>query len=127
MGAAMLVGGLKRERQRFDRTAAGVQSLDAAAGLRRADHARGLRARRSAAACRARRAESKHFNSDIETLSLGVAIVLMLTYVAGLFFSLRTHSDLFNPAHAEDDHVGEEAWTVRAQRASSPSRASRSA
>src|ERR687897_2192924 len=27
MGAAMLVGGLKRERQTFDRTAAGVQSL----------------------------------------------------------------------------------------------------
>src|ERR687896_785623 len=27
MGAAMLVGGWKRERQRFDRTAAGVQSL----------------------------------------------------------------------------------------------------
>jgi Ca2+/H+ antiporter len=36
-----------------------------------------------------------------------VAIVLVLTYVAGLFFSLRTHKDLFNPEHAAEDHVGE--------------------
>jgi Ca2+:H+ antiporter len=57
-------------------------------------------------------AESKHFNDDIETLSLSVSIVLMLTYAAGLWFSLHTHRDLFNPAHA-DDHVGDEAWTVR--------------
>jgi len=111
MGAAMLVGGLKHERQRFDRTAAGVQSL------------------MLLLACMALimpaifqlviggslpnpTAESKHFNNDIEALSLGVSIVLMLTYAAGLWFSLRTHRDLFNPAHA-DDHVGDEAWTVR--------------
>jgi Ca2+/H+ antiporter len=34
-------------------------------------------------------------------------IVLVLTYVAGVFFSLRTHKDLFNPDHAAEDHVGE--------------------
>jgi Ca2+/H+ antiporter len=34
---------------------------------------------------------------DVEKLSVGVAIVLVLTYVAGLFCSLRTHKDLFNP------------------------------
>ncbi len=45
MGAAMLVGGLKRDRQRFDRTAANVQSTMLHAGLRRADHAGDLRAR----------------------------------------------------------------------------------
>jgi Ca2+:H+ antiporter len=47
-------------------------------------------------------------------MSAAVAIVLLLTYVAGLLFSLRTHRDLFNPAHgAEDPHVSEEHWSVR--------------
>ena len=53
MGAAMLVGGLGRERQHFDRTAANAQSHDADAGLRRADHAGDLRARDRRLAARA--------------------------------------------------------------------------
>jgi Ca2+:H+ antiporter len=111
MGAAMLVGGLKRERQYFDRTAANVTSLMLllavvalimpalfelvqGTGLPRPD------------------AEAVNYDSDVEKLSIGVAIVLLLTYVAGLVFSLRTHKDLFNPAHSEEDHVGEH-WSVR--------------
>jgi Ca2+:H+ antiporter len=111
MGAAMLVGGLKRERQRFDRTAANVTSgmlllavvaliapaifeLVQGTGLPRPD------------------AEAVDYDSDVERLSVGVAIVLLLTYVAGLFFSLRTHKDLFNPEHAAEDHVAE-PWSVR--------------
>ncbi len=50
-------------------------------------------------------------------MSLAVAIVLLLSYAAGLLFSLQTHRDLFNPAHGEDDHGGE-PWTVRKRRAS---------
>jgi Ca2+:H+ antiporter len=57
-------------------------------------------------------AEAVNYDSDVEKLSIGVAIVLLLTYVAGLVFSLRTHKDLFNPAHSEEDHVGEH-WSVR--------------
>jgi Ca2+:H+ antiporter len=111
MGAAMLVGGRKRERQYFDRTAANVTSLMLllavvalimpalfelvqGTGLPRPD------------------AEAVNYDSDVEKLSIGVAIVLLLTYVAGLVFSLRTHKDLFNPAHSEEDHVGEH-WSVR--------------
>jgi len=112
MGAAMLVGGLKRERQRFDSTAAGVQSLM----LLLACMALIMPAIFElviGGSLPAPTAESKHFNNDIEALSLGVSIVLMLTYVAGLYFSLRTHRDLFNPAHEEDDHLGEAGWTVR--------------
>ena len=45
MGAAMLIGGRKRERQKFDRTAAGVQSLMLHAGGRRAGDAGDLPAR----------------------------------------------------------------------------------
>ena len=111
MGAAMLVGGRKRERQYFDRTAANVTSLMLllavvalimpalfelvqGTGLPRPD------------------AEAVNYDSDVEKLSVGVAIVLLLTYAAGLLFSLRTHKDLFNPEHGEDDHVGEH-WSVR--------------
>jgi Ca2+:H+ antiporter len=57
-------------------------------------------------------AEHKRFPTDLETMSIGVSLVLLGTYVAGLIFSLKTHRDLFNPEHGEDDHVGE-AWSVR--------------
>ncbi len=40
-----------------------------------------------------------NFGSTLEHLSLAVAIVLIGSYVAGLFFSLRTHRDIFNPEH----------------------------
>src|SRR5918993_758422 len=99
MGAAMLVGGLKRERQTFDRTAAGVQSLmlllACVALIMPAIFelviGGGLPSPTD---------ESEQFPSDLEKMSFGVAIVLLATYVAGLIFSLRTHKDLFNPEHA---------------------------
>jgi Ca2+:H+ antiporter len=113
MGAAMLVGGLKRERQKFDPTAASVQAgmLQLAAvallmpavfqlvqggGLPRPD------------------AEAVQFSGDLETMSVGVALILLFTYAAGLVFSLRTHKDLFNPVHEDDPHApGHEPWSVR--------------
>ena len=111
MGAAMLVGGLRRERQHFDRTAANVQSLMlllavvalimpavfelvAGEGLPNPTDT------------------SVNYPSNVEQLSVGVSVVLLLSYGAGLLFSLRTHRSLFNPEHGEDDHVGE-PWTVR--------------
>jgi Ca2+:H+ antiporter len=112
MGAAMLVGGLKRERQRFDRTAANVQStmlmLACVALIMPAIFELVI-----GGTLPNPTAESKQFPDDLEQLSFGVAIILMLCYVAGLVFSLRTHRDLFNPAHAEEDHVGGEVWSVR--------------
>jgi Ca2+:H+ antiporter len=45
-------------------------------------------------------------------MSLGVALVLLGTYISGLVFSLRTHRDLFNPGHDDEDDDGE-AWSVR--------------
>ena len=111
MGAAMLVGGRKRERQKFNATAANVQSLmlllavvalifpaifELVEGTGLPDPAD----------------EAIDYDSDVEKLSVGVAVILLGTYVAGLLFSLRTHKDLFNPAHAEEDHVGE-PWSVR--------------
>jgi Ca2+:H+ antiporter len=111
MGAAMLVGGLKRERQYFDRTAANTQSimllLACVALIMPAIFELVI-----GGSLPKPTDESKHFPNDLEAMSLGVALVLLTTYVAGLVFSLKTHKDLFNPAHDEEDHVGE-PWSVR--------------
>ena len=111
MGAAMLAGGIGRERQRFDRTAAGAQSLmlllaavvlvmPAIFELVAGD---GL----PSPTARAVRLPGK-----LEALSVGASLILLASYACGLLFSLRTHRDLFNPEHAAEDHVGE-PWSVR--------------
>jgi Ca2+:H+ antiporter len=41
-----------------------------------------------------------------------VAAVLLASYVAGLFFSLKTHRSLFNPT-TEEEHLGDHVWSVR--------------
>jgi Ca2+:H+ antiporter len=111
LGAAMLVGGLSHRTQRFDRTAANVTALMLFLAVTALimpalfELVQGTGLPRPTA-------ESVDYDSDVEKLSVGVAIVLLCTYVAGLFFSLKTHRDLFNPEHEEGDEVGE-AWTVR--------------
>ncbi len=112
LGAAMFFGGRKRDRQRFDRTAASAQSsmlLLAAGALAmpavfQLVEGRGLPAPD---------AEIAAFGSDVEQLSLLIAIVLIAAYVAGLVFSLRTHRDLFNPPEPAHESTGNEPWTVR--------------
>jgi len=116
MGAAMVVGGAKRERQYFDRTAATAQSamlLLAAVALAMPAlfeliEGRGLPRPDT---------ERINYDSTVEQLSFAVAIVLIATYAAGLLFSLRTHRDLFNPtASAEEDEAhdaGHKPWSVR--------------
>jgi Ca2+:H+ antiporter len=114
LGAAMLVGGWKRDKQTFNPTAAHAQSsmllLALAAlilpALWQLIHGGGLPPIG---------AEDVDFGSDLEHLSFGVAIILILSYVAGLFFSLKTHRRLFNPYDAEDEeHHGDTlGWSVR--------------
>src|SRR5919106_1041301 len=112
MGAAMLVGGARRERQFFDRTAANTQALMlllatvALVGPAVYELVIGGSLPNPTD-------EAMRFPGDLETMSAVVAVVLLLSYAAGLLFSLRTHKDLFNPAHGAEDHVGEEAWPVR--------------
>ena len=111
LGAAMLVGGLKRDKQEFNRTAASAQSamlllaltaliLPAVFQLVHGGGLPGVEQERAA------------FSSDVEKLSLSVAIVLMASYAAGLVFSLKTHRKVFNPFEGtEEEHEG--AWTVK--------------
>jgi Ca2+:H+ antiporter len=111
MGAAMLVGGWRRDRQHFDRTAASVQALMlllAASALAMPAIFQLV----SGGGLPRPEAESVNFNGDIEHLSVAVAGILVLTYIAGLFFSLKTHRDLFNPEHYGDEEESE-PWSVR--------------
>jgi Ca2+:H+ antiporter len=83
LGAAILAGGVRRDVQRFNATAARAQSSMltlAAIGLL-APAAFGAVSGRTAAGSIG--------------LSLAVATVLILTYACGLLFSLRTHRRLF--------------------------------
>jgi Ca2+:H+ antiporter len=115
LGASMLVGGIKYQKQTYDPTAASVQSLMLLLAtvalimpaIFQLVHGGGLPGPTE---------ESKHFSGDIEHMSVAVAVVLLAVYISGLFFSLRTHSDLFNPVHNDDEDGRDsegEAWTVR--------------
>ena len=57
--------------------------------------------------------EHVDFGSDLENLSLGVALVLLASYVAGLSFSLRTHRAVFNPFDASEDEEEAHRWSVK--------------
>ena len=111
MGAAMFIGGRKREKQSFDRTAANVQvtmlllasvalvmpalyEMVSGTGLPSPDET------------------ARDYDATVEKISVSVAIVLLASYAAGLLFSLKTHRSLFNPPHEAEDHVGE-PWSVR--------------
>jgi Ca2+:H+ antiporter len=109
LGAAMLAGGIGRDKQTFSKTGASIQTsmllLAAAALIMPAIfelvEGQGLPAPG---------AESVNYGGTIEHLSLAVAIVLIVTYVIGLFFSLKTHRDIFNPEYEDEDSWG---WSTR--------------
>ncbi|MEP6954120.1 MAG: calcium/proton exchanger [Solirubrobacteraceae bacterium] len=112
LGAAMLAGGYNRERQRFDRTAAGAQSsmllLAAAALIMPAifELVEGKGLPKPGA-------EIVNYDSTVEMLSAIVACVLIASYVAGLLFSLKTHRALFNPNYGDEPEKGSEPWSLR--------------
>ncbi|MDQ3632592.1 MAG: calcium/proton exchanger [Actinomycetota bacterium] len=114
LGAAMLVGGLGRERQTFDRTAANAQSLMlllAAVALVMPAVFELVQGSGLPSAGE----ERIDYDSTVENLSLVVAVMLIGSYVAGLFFSLKTHKALFNPVSGDEghgDHHGE-PWTIK--------------
>src|SRR5690242_11568861 len=101
LGAAMFFGGLGREKQTFNRTMAHSQAamlllalvavvmpalfeLIGGNGLPAVGDTR------------------VNYGHKVETISAIVSGVLLLSYVAGLYFSLKSHRQLFNP-YLEDD------------------------
>jgi Ca2+:H+ antiporter len=111
LGAAMFFGGLGRERQVFNRTAASAQSsmlLLAGAAITMP----AVFTLVSHGSLPGPHDEIRDFPSKVEHLSLGIAILMIGVYAAGLVFSMKTHRDLFNPQR-EEDAEAHEPWTVR--------------
>jgi Ca2+:H+ antiporter len=112
LGAAMFFGGLGRDKQTFNRTMAHSQAamllLALVAVVMPAIfeliHGHGLPAVGET---------SVNYPTKVETVSAIVAGILLVSYCAGLLFSLKTHRELFNP-YVEEDEIGEERpWSVR--------------
>jgi Ca2+:H+ antiporter len=111
MGAAFLVGGLPRDKQTFSQTAAHAQSAMLTLALAalifpaifQLIHGGGLPGVGE---------ERVNFGSELEQLSFGVGIVLLLSYAAGLVFSLKTHRSVFNPFDAESEEEAHH-WSIK--------------
>jgi Ca2+:H+ antiporter len=104
LGLSLLLGGLKFPRQVFNRTAAMLGStmlaLSAIALLMPAVFHIIVQGRE---------------NLREQDLSLEIAIVLMITYILSLIFTLRTHSHLYTTggidAEAEEEAIGTHGWS----------------
>ncbi len=105
LGLSILAGGWKRERQRFNAMAASSGStmlLLAAVGL---------------VVPAAYAALAGGTDTTVKDLSAEISVVLLLTYVLNLLFSLRTHKHLYDLAGEEESHgelpsLARSAWTL---------------
>ena len=103
LGLSMLAGGVRRPKQTFNRAAAGLQVTMltlAVIGL----------------------VMPELYNLfvfgtgppspsvPVEDMSVLISAILIVAYIAGLVFSLRTHRDVFNPVTAKEDPP---RWSVR--------------
>src|SRR5919108_4385780 len=96
LGTATAVGGLRRERQKFDRTVAQAYAtmlLLAVAVLLLPSLMQFVRGGRLPKIGE----EQVDTEFDVHALSICIAVLLLLSYVAGMIFSLRTHERIFNP------------------------------
>jgi Ca2+:H+ antiporter len=113
LGASLFAGGLKYPVQRFNKTAAGVGGIMmvlAAIGMVvPATFHHLIAAEGPTPADAARRTRLEH------ELSVSVAIVLIITYILQLIFSLKTHKDLYNPKSESGVEPAEakQAWRLR--------------
>ncbi|HEV8608021.1 MAG TPA: calcium/proton exchanger [Tepidisphaeraceae bacterium] len=108
-GAAMVVGGWKREKQVFSRSSAEVNS--------------GLLALATAAMLfpaifhfTAERMHDVQIHEHERKVSMLTSLILLIIYALGLLFTLRTHAHIFSPRPAEtpEDPQGlGEQWSVK--------------
>ena len=106
LGLAMLLGGWKRKELRFSKTAAESGSSMMVLAV-------------VALVVPAIYAQVTHhkYPGHIESISFDISWVLLFTYAASLFFSLKSHKHLFAPAHdadaAEQSEHGEKPWPIK--------------
>jgi Ca2+:H+ antiporter len=109
LGLAIVVGTFGRPIQKFNRASAGrLSSLLILAVIALMTPAlfdyteRGM-------------SSAAHATELDEKLSLGVAVVLILVYIANLVYSLVTHRDIFSDTGADDSHapaITHEVWSL---------------
>ncbi|MEO8286752.1 MAG: calcium/proton exchanger [Chloroflexota bacterium] len=107
LGLSIYLGGLGREKQTFNRTAAGVsasQLIVATSAL-------------LIPAAFAFTSPPETMNVTLrENLSLGVAVLLLGSYVAQLIFSLKTHKHLYagdDSTDGEEPAMHGQAWSIK--------------
>ncbi len=99
LGASFLLGGLKHHTQEFNRVSARMQ-----AGLLF------LATVALLVPSAISKVDSAKFAGVTQTLSVGLAVLLIAVYGLGMLFSLKTHRELFTSAeHGEE---GEEPWPI---------------
>lgn len=103
LGASVLAGGLKYDIQYFNRTAAATSATLLALG------AISLTV---PATFHFAHPRSVDFEDD---LALGIAVVLFITYLCSLWFSLKTHKHLYSRDVDDDarDAIGVTTWSVK--------------
>lgn len=99
LGLSFLLGGLDRERQRFDRTGAGAASAQL------------LLTASSLLVPTVLVSTSTVSATSMEGLSVATALILLVAYVAGLTFTLRTHAHLYTEDDEEAMHGP--GWGIR--------------
>jgi Ca2+:H+ antiporter len=102
LGLSVVTGGLKYQTQVFNRTAAGLGATLLA-----------LSAIGLVVPAIFHVVTKGHPNAHEQELSLEIAIVLFITYILSLIFTLRTHRHLYvgETSHEADEALGVEAWS----------------
>ncbi len=98
LGLSMLAGGLRHRKQTFERRAASTRAtmlLLATVGL-------------VLPSVLLLSAGTEVVGEAISSMSVAISILLIVAYVGGLIFSLRTHRHIFNPRGEEEE---ESEWT----------------
>lgn len=101
LGGSFLLGGLKHHTQEFNRVSARFQAalLFLATVALLVPSAVSL-------------ADATDAAAFTQSLSLGLAVLLVLAYGLGMFFSLKTHKEFFASAAHGDEGGHEEVWPV---------------
>ena len=102
LGLSIVAGGLKYERQRFNRVAAGLGATLLA-----------LSAVGLVVPAIFHLVVQGHPQAHEQELSLEIAVVLFITYILSLIFTLRTHKHLYvgEASHAADEALGMQTWS----------------
>ena len=110
LGGSMLVGGIGRDRQQFNQKAASSQATMLILALAALTMPAVFELVKGGG-LPLPGDELVSFDNAVEQLSLVVAIVLLLAYAGGLWFSLMSHRDLFNPPDEEGDEG--HGWSIK--------------